>query len=549
MKYTLLLLSALMLFTACRKVDSYLDKAESGGMTEEQVFGNYVQTQAFLADIYATGIGKGDWLPAYSFTYAAASDEAKCPYNFATGPTTFNISTLSPTNNPVDVWALEYQYIRKVNMFLQHIDNVPISDDPNQRSGKMRMKGEAFFLRAWFYSELYKRYGGVPLIDRVLDINDNLNIPRNTDDETVNFIIKDCDSAANLLPATYTIDNLGRATSGAAVMLKGRTLLFAASLLHNSSNDIAKWKTAAAACKAVLDTKTYSLDPNYKAMLHTRTPTEIIFQSTVNQVWQVTADDWVRETQPPSQGGGWANLQPTQNLVDAYEMSNGLPITDPKSGYDADNPYLNRDPRFYATVIYNGCNWAASTIYTYVGSGVDGLNYKSGATQTGYYCGGKMLDENSTLISSYKPGSHFWVFMRFGEALLNYAEAQNEAAGPDQSVYDAVNAIRTRPGVNMPPLPAGLTQDQMRQRIRHERQIELALEGNRFWDVRRWRTGTQDFTDAMGMSIKKTPAGTYTYEKITVETRSYKPAFDLFPIPQAEMEKDNALKQNEGYIN
>jgi hypothetical protein len=548
MKYNLLI-GALMMLSACTKLDGYLDKAESGGMTEEQVFGNYVQTQSFLADIYATGIGKGDWLPAYSFTYGAAADEGKCPYNFATGPTTFNINTLSPTNNPVDIWSVEYQYIRKVNMFLQHIDLVPISDDPNQQDGKMRMKGEAYFLRAWFYSELYKRYGGVPLVDHVLNIDDNLNIPRNTDDETVSFIVKDCETAAGLLPATYTIDNLGRATSGAALMLKGRTLLFAASLLHNPSNDKEKWKTAAAACKAVLDLKTYSLDPNYKAMLHTRTPTEIIFQSTVNQVWQITADDWVRETQPPGQGGGWANLQPTQNLVDAYEMSNGQLITDATSGYDAANPYLNRDPRFYATVIYNGCKWAGSTIYTYVGAGVDGLNNKSGATQTGYYAGGKMLDENSTLISSYKPGSHFWVFMRFGEALLNYAEAQNEAVGADQSVYDAVNAIRTRSSVNMPPLPAALSQDQMRQRIRHERQVELALEGNRFWDVRRWRTGVLDFTDAMGMKVTKTTTGTYQYEKIVVESRSYKPAFDLFPIPQSEMERNKTLKQNEGYFN
>jgi starch-binding outer membrane protein, SusD/RagB family len=291
----------------------------------------------------------------------------------------------------------------------------------------------------------------------------------------------------------------------------------------------------------------YALDTTYKNVLHTRTSKEIIFQSTINHVWQITTDDWVRNTQPPSQGGGWANMQPTQNLVEDYEMTNGKMITDPASGYIATNPYVNRDPRFYATVIYNGCKWAGSTIYTYVGSGADGLNYKAGATQTGYYTGGKMLDENSTLISSYKPGSHYWVFMRYAEALLNYAEAQNEAHGADQSVYDAVNAVRARKSVNMPPLPDGLGKDQMRDMIRHERRIELAMEGNWFWDVRRWRTGAQNFGDAYGMRITKLANGTYTYEKFLVEDRTYKPAFDLFPIPQSEKERDKALTQNPGY--
>jgi hypothetical protein len=330
-------------------------------------------------------------------------------------------------------------------------------------------------------------------------------------------------------------------------MLKARTLLFAASLLHNPGKKKEKWERAAKAAKDVLDLNTYALDNNYKNVLHTRTSTEIIFQSTINQVWQLSDDDWVRHTQPPSQGGGWANLQPTQNLVDDYEMTNGKMINEAGSGYKATDPYVNRDPRFYATVIYNGCKWASSTIYTYVGSGADGLNNKSGATQTGYYTGGKMLDENSTLISSYKPGSHYWVFMRYAEALLNYAEAQNEAVGPDQTVYDAVNAIRRRQNVNMPVLPAGLDQDAMRRYIRHERRIELAMEGHRFWDVRRWRTGEQDFGDAYGMRIIKQTNGTYTYEKILVEARFYKPAFDLFPLPQSEMEKNKAMAPNPGY--
>src|SRR5690606_1602727 len=200
-------------------------------------------------------------------------------------------------------------------------------------------------------------------------------------------------------------------------------------------------------------------------------------------------------------------------------------------------------------IIYNDRTWNNAVIKTHVASGtVDALGYNSpSATQTGYYVA-KLLDETSTLISSYRPGSHYWVFMRYAEALLNYAEARNEELGaPDQSIYDAVNQIRARNGVNMPPLPTGLSKNEMRERIRHERRIELAFEAHRFWDVRRWRIGTDVFNeDAEGMRITKT-GNTYTYQRIITEQRSYKPAFDLFPIPQNEIENNKALYQNPGY--
>lgn len=532
---------------SCKKVDGYLDKAESGGVTQEEVFSHYVQAQAFLANIYATGVGLGDWFQVNnSFTLAAASDNARCQYNYSYAPGSFTSGNLSPTNNPIDIWAESYENIRKVNIFLAHVGDIPESDIPVPGM-RAQMKAEAYFLRAFFYFRLYARYGPVPLLKHALTIEDDLNIPRATEQEMLDFISSDCDSAAMTLPEKYSDDNLGKPTEGAALMLKARMLLYAASPLHNPDNNASLWARAADAAKAVMDLKVYSLADDYQSMLHTRNSPEIIFQSTINQVWKVASNDWVRIMQPPSQGGGWANTQPLQNLVDAYEMTNGLPITDPASGYDPGAPYQDRDPRFYATVIYNGCKWANSTIYTYMGSGIDGLNYKAGSTQTGYYMGGKMLDENSSLITSYKPGSHFWVFMRYGETLLDYAEAENEAAGPDQHVYDAINTIRMRPSVHMPPLPEGLSQSEMRQRIHQERRVEMALEGNRFWDIRRWKIGTQVMKAAYGMRIHKESDGTFQYEKFLVEDRIYQEAFDLFPIPQSEMQKDKALVQNAGY--
>lgn len=547
-RYSLLAMGFAALLTAasCSKVNDFLDKAESGGVSEKEVFAEYMQTEGFLADMYANTIGAGDWMPNRAFTYAAATDDGRCPYNFTSGPISFNNGTLSPTNNPVDNWNASYQNIRKANIFLQYIDGLP-AKDAIQEAGKPRMKGEAFFLRAFAYAELMKRYGGVPLVDRPLNIDEDLNIPRNTVEEVTRFIEWNCDSAAALLPPSYPVTNLGRATRGAAMMLKARVLLYAASPLHNPSGSREKWQAAVDAHKAVIDLKLYSLHDNYKTVLHTRNSPEIIFQSTLNHVWQVTKEDWVRHTQPPSQGGGWGNLQPTQNLVDEYEMANGKMITEAGSGYDANSPYTGRDPRFYQSVIYNGAKWAAATINTFVGSGVDGLNYNTASTQTGYYTA-KLLDENSTLITSYRPGNHYWVFMRYAETLLNYAEALNEAGdAPSAEVYDVLNQVRGRQNVKMPPVPTGLSKDEMRLRIRHERRIELAMEPHRFWDVRRWRIGADVFRNIYGMRVTKNANNTFKFEKFLLENRTWKPAFDLYPIPQGEMERNKALVQNPGY--
>ncbi len=151
---------------------------------------------------------------------------------------------------------------------------------------------------------MYKRYGGVPLVSEPLNIDQDLQLPRNTDDEVVEFILRDCDSAATLLPVVSSTENLGRATKGAALMLRSRTLLYAASLLHNPENKQEKWQRAADAAKAVIDLNAYRLDDNYKTLFHTRTSPEVIFQSTINQVWKVVADDWVRHTEPPEPGWG-----------------------------------------------------------------------------------------------------------------------------------------------------------------------------------------------------------------------------------------------------
>jgi len=539
----LVTLSMLTLTFSCKKIDTYLDKAESGGLTEDEVFSNYVYASGFLSDIYNTTL-LSNWSPlVYGFNFSTICDEAHASHADTQGyGQAFKNGTLSATLNPNDMWALCYSNLRKINMFLEKIDQVPVDPDQAtvQVAGKTRMKGEALFLRAYVYMELLKRYGGVPIIAKTLKATDDLNIPKNTYTETVNFIVTDCDNASNALPLVYDAANKGRATKGAAMMLKARVLLYAASLLNNPANDKQKWAAAAAASDAVIKLNLYSLDNNYKLLFHGRTSPEIILQSNVNFT------DWLQRNLPPSLKG-YGNIHPSQNLVDEYEMKDGTKF-DWNNPVEAANPYANRDPRLAMSIIYNTHTWGTATIYTYVNSGTaDALAYGNNSTRTGYYLA-KTVDESGTLAAPVNYGSHYEIFMRYAETLLNYAEAQNEALdAPDQSVYDAINAIRARNGVAMPPLPLGLNKDAMRDRIRHERMIELAFENHRFWDVRRWKIAPNVLTKLYGMKITKS-GSTYAYQKFLVEDRMFDPAKNyLYPIPQSEINKDKALVQNPGY--
>lgn len=534
------LLAFLWILSGCKK-DSYLDKAESGGMSEEEVFGNYRQTERFLAATYGAGLSI-DWVGGglWSFSYDGATDNGYSSYKYWPSPKFVYDGNLTPANNPIDQWTSLYESVRRVNMFLTKIDDLPVSDNNKEEvAGKKRMKGEAHFLRAWFYAELFKRYGGVPLVTKVLQVDEDLNIPKATAAEIISFIAEECDKAASSLELTYESKDLGRATIGAALSLKSRMLLYAASELHNPTHEKIKWQNAAKAAKDVMDLGIYSLHNNFKTVLHTRNSNEIIFQYTGNY------EDQLRNNLMPSQGG-FAILHPSQDLVDAFEMIDGLPYN--QSGlYDASNPYLNRDPRFGMSIIYNGHSWRGFPIETFEG-GIDGLNGEGeNYTRTGYYQA-KALDETGSLTPIWRPGSHFFVFIRYAEILLNYAEAQNESLEiPDASVYNAINEIRSRQGVNMPNLPTGLSKDEMRTKIRNERRIELAFESHRFWDIRRWRIGEQVIKSVSGMKLVKTGANSFTYQRFVVENRHYKKTYDLFPIPQFEINRNHKLVQNPGY--
>jgi len=531
---------------ACKK--AYLDHPTNSDVLKENVFADINQVSAFVSNIYTSRTD--------GFTYlnyamlASATDEAKCS-NLANAVLQLNNGSWSASINPDDRWSYYYNAIRSCNIYFANKDEIKTTNygqpilalnDYKQPAEaiKQRSTGEVFFLRAFYYFELMKRYGGVPLVTKVYDVGDNFNLARNSLDETVQFISNDLDSAVNYLPADYDgqDNNFGRATQSIAMALKSRLLLYAASDLYNPTGSKAKWVAAAEANKAVMDLELFSLDEDgYNQVFLDKNNNEVIFA-----LRTAPRNDLETAFNPVGYDLGGGGINPTQNLVDDYETADGKMISENGSGYNPQNPYINRDPRFYATINYNGASWKGRLVQTYNG-GKDGPGMVN-ATLTGYYMA-KFLDPELNLNLGQQSNRN-WIFIRYAEILLNYAEAQNEASGPDASVYDAVNQVRERAG--MPDLADGLNQAQMREKIRHERRIEFAFEDHRFWDVRRWKIGGQVFgTPVRGTSITLNANGTFTYTSTQVENRVFSDKMYWYPIPQSEMYNNDKMTQNSGW--
>lgn len=456
---------------------------------------------------------------------------------------------LAPENTGITgtIWGRSYRSIRECNYGLNHIDSVAMSTEHRKR-----LRAELRFIRAYRYHDLVRNYGGVVMMgDREYSLQDNLSDPalfnRATLQQSMDYVISELTAAAADLPEdNNTTDWLpGRATRGAALALKARLLLYAASPLYNTGT----WQAAADAAKAVMALSKYSIAPDYTQLFLNSNNNEIIFA----RQFAIGARHVCLEiSNGPNGYGGWAGNTPLQNMVDAYEMNNGKPITDPASGYDPQNPYVNRDARFYATILYNGASYRGSVIQTFTPGGKDSKDGPSNwnASKTGYYLR-KFLDDKNPIDNPWDvAGLQPWIYLRYAEVLLNYAEAQNEAAGPDASVYNAVNQVRQRASVHQPALMPGLTKDQMRDAIRRERQVELAFEEHRFYDVRRWKiAGVTENTPAYGITITRNSNGSYTYtRKTALDNRLFKEANYWLPVPRADILASNAtLKQNPGY--
>jgi len=407
---------------------------------------------------------------------------------------------------------------------------------------------QARFLRAYYYYELLRRYGQIPLLDdKVLTLDEVNNVKPNSFDEVVEYIVGECDAILEGLPEDYshfTGDQTGRVTKGGAMALKARVLLYAASPLHNQQSINEKWIAAAKASWDIIKKGWYTLESDYKNVVNNSQSKELIFGRR-----RAADNSFERRNFPVGYVGASPGNCPTQNLVDCYRMANGKRIEAADSGYDPANPYDNRDPRLSKTVIVNNSTWKGRKVEIWDG-GLDGMP-KEYATETGYYLR-KYVVETVNLDPSYTTtAKHVVVIFRYGEVLLNYAEAMNEAYGPafssaelGMTAYDAVNLIRARAG--MPGFKEGMTKDEFRQELHDERRVELAFEDHRFWDIRRWKTGDQT-TVLKGMAITRNNDGGFDYSIKTIETRLWQEKMNLYPVPQSEIFKNSNLVQNTGW--
>jgi len=411
------------------------------------------------------------------------------------------------------------------------------------------------FLRAYFYFELFKTYGDVPLVTTTLTNAQANNMQRTPADKIVKFIVDECDAVAPYLPVSYETEvfsEIGRATRIAAFALKARTLLYAASPLHNPSNDKTKWEKAAEACKYILDNasvwglklSSYSALWGHDAFYNP----ELIFG-----LGRGESNSFEMANYPVGVENGSSGNCPTQTLVDQYEyQDNGETFGERHPGnidLNAEDPYEGLDPRFALTVVKNGDEWPSNgaqkkTMETFVG-GFNGAP-KYGATPTSYYLRKYVDGSCVTTTDNQTTRRHTWILFRLGEFYLDYAEAVFNATGSaNDDTYgltanDAINVLRNRSDIQMPKF----TEDgaEWVKRYERERLVELAFENHRFWDVRRWKKGEQYFKNIQTATI----SSGLILSRSTI-TRQWDDKFNFYPIPQSELKKNPNLTQNPGW--
>jgi starch-binding outer membrane protein, SusD/RagB family len=539
----------LIALSSCRKYEDVPVETVTPDYIWDTKDSNGIYSSQYLFNIYASLIDGQNRI--YRDFLDAGSDDAVTSQTTATAITLLATNGITIFNNPDDAWTRCYAGIREATNFLNNFSVVPLKNTYEKRS----WFGEARVLRAYFYWELVKRYGGVPILgDSLLTIDDNIQIPRSSFETCINYITSECDRARDSLRDDPVDDaNYGRFTKDGALALKAHVLLFAASKLYNGGNvgdslngyaayDANRWKLAADAAKQIMDEGHYVLQDSFPEIFIIQRSPEVIYAKANTLGKQIeTSNGPINFSTAPGTG----NTSPTQELVDAYGMANGLPITDPNSGYDPNNPYANRDPRLTYTVFYNGAQWLSTQIQTFNG----GINRPGGVTtqtQTGYYMRKFMGNfENTT---SYEDHYHDWIFFRYAEVLLNYAEAENEYSGPSDDVFTAVESIRKRARLDPYTLDHNISQDSLRTVIRNERHKEFAFEEQRYWDIRRWKIAGEAYNnDLHGISITKTTSG-FLYNVVPVlnsafdESRMY-----FYPIPNTEVLSNSKMRQNPGW--
>ncbi|MBW3468374.1 RagB/SusD family nutrient uptake outer membrane protein [Arthrospiribacter ruber] len=562
-KQLIYLFITLFLFSACN--DDILDVLPQDRVSEEAVWNDPNLINAYHTALY-NSILHGFQIHMLS----KATDEAFCAINWDIGiiPT----GQLRPDNvgavandhwtggGGLYYWNTAFQYLRRINIFLEQMETLEIS-----LNNKEQLVAEAKFLRAYIYFLLVERFGGVPIVDRSYELGAEMTFARSSFEECVEFIENDLNEAMPDLAQRYqtTDGNFGRATRDAALALKSRLFLYAASPLFNEANDRSRWQKAADAAEELINSS-YSLHPDYSTLFNQPTGSannEIIFArpfaTSPGAYHQAPMHNLNRRY--GAYGGWWASNGPSQNLVDDYDMINGEPpfifnngqkTINPASGYDPQNPYANRDPRFAATIIHDEAVYHGDTFEMWVAEdgeswGFDSYRQSGDNPRTNYVLR-KFMPEDGVPLNWQEPYTNPWIIFRLGEIYLNYAEAKFEL-GDEATARTYLSMVRER--VNMPPIPDNVSGDELRQRIYNERRIELAFEEHRYWDVRRWKIAP-DFENRpiRGMDIiKNLNTGEKTYVEIQLLERVFEEKMYFLPIELNEILRNPEITQSPGY--
>lgn len=439
-------------------------------------------------------------------------------------------------------WDSHYDGIRAANYFLENVGRVSEQDVTFTEELEDRLRAEARFIRALLYTRLVMFFGDVPLVTNTLDLQASKEVTRAPADDVWDFVNDELAEIEARLPEQYTGGDLGRITRGAAAALRARAMLYAG-----------RWQDAAAAARAVMDIGVYSLYPSYRELFGygAQNNTEVILDRQYSQ--GVASHDFFATYGPQGMNGD-VGISPTRTLVDSYETVNGMAI-DEDPAYDVLNPYANRDPRLGYTlfipafsddvpgdIMFNGHGYDPRP-----GSGTaDEVELDFNRTKTGFNT--KKYVNEEDLLDRNNGGTNF-ILIRYADVLLMYAEAKIELGEIDASVYDAINQVRQRPDVGLPAISAGRSQAELRDIVRHERMVELAMEGLRFFDLRRWRLAHEVMIGPIpGMRYIRSGGAEVSTLAYGGVVRSFNADRDyLWPLPQQELVLNPNLTQNPGY--
>ncbi|MBO5074332.1 MAG: RagB/SusD family nutrient uptake outer membrane protein [Bacteroidales bacterium] len=549
-RYIISAFAIALMSSAC---SDFLDTSLDRNQTEETIATNRGTIWAFGNAFYSP-LGYG-YSVIDNNIFATASDEAQQTLA-SSNVSYFNKGMINENVNPLFTYYRNYyEGIRAANFFLDYVADGKgeallaenrnlVTDATNYKRDLESLawyKAEAHVAKAYYYAELIKMYGGVPIIESAVDNGEM--VKRASYEEVVEYIVKEIDDHKSALALNWNdyLDREGRFTLGAALAIKARVLLYAASPLHNESNDPAKWERAAAAANELLSNTdlNYSLASDYGSYFIGGAP--LSSSETIYAIRSYSANTMEANNYPIATQGGKSGATPTHNLVSAYEYI-GTP--------DPTDPYVNRDPRLAASIVTNGSTWNGRVIDQSAGGSDDMA--RTNASRTGYYLK-KFLTDGLNLTQG-QTAQHNWVAYRWAEVLLNYAEAMNEAFGPDavpsgyaMSARQALQQVRDRASVNLPAVTAA-DKDSFREAVKHERRIELAFEDHRYWDLLRWKDAMEVLNrPVLGVKIARN-GEEWSYEVTEVATRTFHERNYYLPFLRSEIENsNNTLEQNPQY--